>query len=270
MLLNKGELHVASSLYTLMLLLTLPAVNEWRALSDEALRLRMEGRLGEAEVLYRRALGGLARTAGEHHPDYAVALNNLGRVKAAMGDYKSARRWHEQALTRLERALGPDHPLVAKAAANLAEVYQATKQFDRAAVLLERALAGERDEVRLAEHLERLAFAEFKRKRLPEAIAAQERALILRRKLSGEGSVEAAENESNLAALYFHARRFEEAAGRFALAVPALSLHWGPDHPRLLEALEIWEQSLLRLEDFAGAARVEARSTRIRVRAALR
>lgn len=149
-------------------------------------------------------------------------------------------------------------------------MYQATKQFDRAVPMFERALVGERDELRVAEHLERLAFAEFKRKRLPEAIAAQERALTLREKLSGESGAAAAENTANLAALYFHARCFEEAARRFATAVPVLAAHWGADSPRLLEALGIWEQSLLRMEDFAGAARVEARSMRIRVRAALR
>lgn len=261
------------SLYVVLLLMAEPAADaapSWRALSEEALELRMQGRLEEAEALYRRALNGLAKTVSETHPDYAVALNNLGRVRAARGDYPSARRCHEQALMRLEGSLGPDHPLVAKAAANLAEIYQALKRFDRAAALFERALAKERDEVRRAEHLERLAFCQFKRKRLSEATASQERALLLRQKTGGAGSGEAAENEANLAALYFHARRFDEAARHFGEAVPRLASRWGADSPRLLEALGIWQQALLRLDDFAGAARVEARSMRIRVRAALR
>lgn len=268
---------MASSLFPLLFLLSSGPpepgdIEVWRELTGRALQLRSAGRLRESESINRQALAGLARTVGQHHIEYAVALNNLGRVRAAMGDWKTAQRLHEEALVRIERAVGPDHALVAKAAANLADVLEGRKRFHEAVPMLERALAleealpGGGDPRRVAEHLERLAGMEYKRNRSPQAISHQERAFALRE----AGSVEAAVCASNLGALYFHVNRFDAAALQFSNAVPALQTHWGVDSPRLLHALGLWEQSLLRLENFAEAARLEAQSIRIQVRQALR
>lgn len=240
----------------------------WRELADRAFACRMEGRLDEAESLYRQALAGLASSVGKEHRDYAVALNNLGRVRALRGDHASAQRFHEEALARLERALDTKEALVGKAAANLADVLLARKQFDRAVPLLERAIQAEDNPAQRAVHLERLAWAELKRKRVERALAAQQRALDLWR--AAPPSWAASACAVDLAALYFHAGRFHEAAELFAAAVPELESRSDAADPRLAQALAVWEQALRRTSDFAGAAKVGARVMRIRVRSALR
>lgn len=253
-----------------------PGPAPWQSLTNQAFRSRAEGRLNEAEARYREALAGLTRAVGRNHPDCATILNNLGRIRASMGDLKAAQRLHEEAVAAFEQsAQGADHPYFSKALAHLAEVLEARKRFGRAVAVRERALA--LDESRegatgalIATHLERLAWMEYKRSRLARAIAFQERAVSLRAQQAGSNSVGAAERVTSLAALYFRVGRFDEAAARFASAVPILEAHWGATDPRLLPTLVLWEQALKRLEDFSGAARLEARSMGIRVRAALR
>lgn len=228
-----------------------------KTMTNEAYRLRMAGQLTEAEELYRQALPGLRAAS------YAVALNNLARVRAARGDWKQAQRLHEEALRRLESEVGPRHTLVAKAAANLADVYLHRKQFARALPLLERAVAIESD----AANLERLAWAEFKCRRLDAAIAHQELALSLR---AGQHDIAWANSAAELATLYYRSGRFGEATATFASAIPVLEQHWGQDDARLLAPLGVWREVLLRLEERTLAERLAVRATRIRVRAALR
>ena len=245
-----------------------------RDLANLAFAVRAAGRLSEAEGLYREALASFERSTGATHPDYATMLNNLSRIRASQGDWKTAQRLQEKALATLERSLGPDHPTVAAALVNVADLLFMAKRYDRAAAPLERALAI--DEARLgAEHprtandLDRLGEIALRRKQHRAASEYLTRALALNRRLHGPESAEAAQSAMHLAETYRTMGRIDEATGLFRESLAVLEKAWGKDDRRLLGLLGNYEKALRAMEDYTGAAKLEAWSARIRVRHAL-
>jgi tetratricopeptide (TPR) repeat protein len=83
---------------------------------------RYQGRLAEAEALLKEALGISEKSLGDHHPDVAVALNNLAVVYRHQTRYRDAEPLYRCALAIDESALGPNHPVVAIFLSNLATV----------------------------------------------------------------------------------------------------------------------------------------------------
>lgn len=245
-----------------------------RAQANLAHLLRLQGRSHEAAPLYRNALEQLERLpGGSDHADYATMLNNLGRIRAAERDWKSARRLHERAIAALVRRVGPDDPLTALALVNLGDAFRAAGRLSRAAPLFERALAIDRarygdEHVRVAEDLEWLGDIETLRKRYGVAQPLLERALELNRKLNGGGSAETARCAAKLGQLHSLANRPVEAAALLASSLRTLEQSWGRDDHRLLAFLPAYHRALRSLGDHAEAARVEVWGTRIRFRAA--
>ncbi len=88
-----------------------------------------QGRYGEAEPLYRRALAICETALGAEHPDTATTLNNLAGFYRAQGRYAEAEPFYRRALAIKETALGAEHPDTLRVKGNL-----------------ERMLAGERPE----------------------------------------------------------------------------------------------------------------------------
>jgi tetratricopeptide (TPR) repeat protein len=78
------------------------------------------GKLAAAERLYRSALEHKRRSIGARHPDTALTLQNLGVVAAAAGRRAEARRHLLRALPIFERALGARHPDTRACRENLA------------------------------------------------------------------------------------------------------------------------------------------------------
>jgi Tfp pilus assembly protein PilF len=89
-----------------------------------ARRLHVEGKLAEAESLYRQILGAV--------PEHPLVLNALGTVLGAAGQLR-------QAAEVLSRATSAD-PQFADAWANLAKVYEQTDRPDGAIVALRKAV----------------------------------------------------------------------------------------------------------------------------------
>ncbi len=56
---------------------------------------------------------------GEHHPDYAQSLNNLGPLCTNQGDYVAARTLYEKALAIRRKYSGERHPDYASSLNNL-------------------------------------------------------------------------------------------------------------------------------------------------------
>ena len=56
---------------------------------------------------------------GEDHPQVAIRRNNLGGAWKALGKYRKAIGYFEQAYSSFYRSLGPDHPHTRTAAENL-------------------------------------------------------------------------------------------------------------------------------------------------------
>ena len=85
---------------------------------------RVQGKYGEAEPLYRRALAIREKSLGSDHPQVATSLNNLAGLYHGQGKYDEAEPLFRRALAIREKSLGSDHPHVAISLNNLAELYR--------------------------------------------------------------------------------------------------------------------------------------------------
>jgi tetratricopeptide (TPR) repeat protein len=101
---------------------------------------RVQGELGQAELLFRRALAVLS--AGPEDDAFAVSLtlNNLAAVFHDQGRDAQSTALYRQALGVAEPALGPDHPVIASILTNLAVNLRSQQEYSRAVPLLVRAL----------------------------------------------------------------------------------------------------------------------------------
>ena len=57
-----------------------------------------EGRYGDAEPLYKRALATWKKALGPNHPDVAQSLNNLADLYSAQGRHADAEPLYKRAL----------------------------------------------------------------------------------------------------------------------------------------------------------------------------
>jgi tetratricopeptide (TPR) repeat protein len=79
-------------------------------LNNLAACCQAQGRLDEAEPLYRRALAIKEKLLGNDHPDTALTLHNLAVLCADLGRPGEAESLYCRALTTFTAVLGPDHP----------------------------------------------------------------------------------------------------------------------------------------------------------------
>ena len=101
---------------------------------------RSQGRYGEAEPLYRRALQIREQQWGADHPDTATSLNNLAVLYLSQGRYGEAEPLYRRALQICEQQLGADHPDTAGSLNNLAGLYYSQGRYGEAEPLVTRAL----------------------------------------------------------------------------------------------------------------------------------
>jgi tetratricopeptide (TPR) repeat protein len=111
------------------------------ALYDLAILRRRQGKLAEAERLYRRSLDIRERLEGPDHPDVAATLNNLASVLVARGDYQGAEPLLRRTLRIRRTALGADHALTAQSLNNLALLHAAQGDAAAAEPLYRQAVA---------------------------------------------------------------------------------------------------------------------------------
>ncbi len=113
--------------------------DEWYEVSKAGLRAADEGRLRDAETLFRDALR-LSDEYTEVDPRRATSVNNLAYILHAQGRYLAAEPHYRKSLAMREKALGADHPDVAQSCNNLAELYRVLGRYGEAEPLHQRAL----------------------------------------------------------------------------------------------------------------------------------
>jgi tetratricopeptide (TPR) repeat protein len=90
-----------------------------------------QGRLGEAEKMYERALRGKEEALGVGHSSTLDTVNNLGLLYAAQGKLDEAEQMYERALRGFEEALGVGHSSTLDTVNNLGLLYadQGVQQY---------------------------------------------------------------------------------------------------------------------------------------------
>jgi protein O-GlcNAc transferase len=224
---------------------------------DLALQRHREGRLAEAEALYRQILavqpshadalhllGVTAHQSGRHdiavdwirkaialNPNNPVPHSNLGEACRAMGRFDEAIAAYRRAIE-----LKPDYP---EAHYNLGIALAARGQLEEAIVAFGRALQLKPD---LPEALYNLGDALRRRGRLDEAVAAFRCAIELKFAYP--------EAHCNLGSVLAGQRRFDE-----AIAACHSALHFKPDYPEALNNLGVALAGQDQLEDAVSAFR---------------
>ena len=110
------------------------------ALNKLAIVIQAQGKYGEAEGLYKRALVIREKALGANHPDVAQTLNNLANVYWTQGKYSEAEGLYKRALAIREKALGANHADVGQTLNNQANLYRAQGKSSEAEGLYKRAL----------------------------------------------------------------------------------------------------------------------------------
>ena len=101
--------------------------------------LEKQGKLEEAEVLYRRSLEGRERVLGVDHPNTLTSVNNLGVLLEDQGKLEEAEVLYRRALEGRERVLGVDAPETLRSVNNLGTLLEAQGKLEEAEVLSRRA-----------------------------------------------------------------------------------------------------------------------------------
>ena len=226
-----------------------PAVGT--ALSNLANVYNAQGRYGDAEPLFKRALAIAEKTPND--PALGIRLNNLGGLYKLQGRYAEAEPLYKRALVVIEKAAGPDHPDVGTALNNLGQLFVAEERYAEAEPLAKRALAiaekalGPKHPI-VATRLSNLAGIYSDRGRYREAEPLLQRALAISETVQGPEHPDVASELRNLALLYQSEGRYDEAEPLMRRALTINEKVLGPEHPDVGKSLN----DLAALYDFEG------------------
>lgn len=108
-------------------------------LSEQAGRLKAQGRLDEAEKLYLQALAVWTASLGKDHPAAAMGWSNLAELRKEQGRLDEAEALHRRALALWENAFGGAHPSVGFGLRNLALLHETQGRLAEADAVCRRA-----------------------------------------------------------------------------------------------------------------------------------
>jgi CHAT domain-containing protein/Tfp pilus assembly protein PilF len=103
--------------------------------------LRAQGKLTEAESLYRKSLAIEEKKLEPDHPSLATTLGNLAAVLQDQGKLTEAESLYRKSLAIVQKKLEPDHPSLATTLGNLAAVLHAQGKLTEAESLFRKSLA---------------------------------------------------------------------------------------------------------------------------------
>ena len=205
------------------------------ASNELAQLLQRTNRLGEAELLMRRALEIHQAALGEQHPNVAACLSNLASLLHDTNRFGEAEPLMRRALEIDAAAFGKQHPTVAIRLNNLAILLKDTNRIEEAEPLMRRAL--EIDEVASGgQHptvgtcFNNLATLLQVANRPEEAEPLMRRALEIAESAFGEQHPAVATCFNNLATLLHDTGRIEEAESLMRRALEIAEMAFGEQH----------------------------------------
>lgn len=115
--------------------------NTVAALTSLASLYRKEGRLADAEKVFRDAYQRFETVLGPDHRSTIVAANNLGEILEKSGLYDEAEPFLREASDGTRKVLGDAHPATMISTNNLALLYEGQGDFEKAESLYNGAIA---------------------------------------------------------------------------------------------------------------------------------
>ena len=101
-----------------------------------------QGKLYEAETMYKRALAGREKALGAEHMSTLGTVDNLGSLYRDQGELDGAEKMYKRALAGKEKALGTEHISTLRTVDNLGILYRYQGKLDEAEKMYARALNG--------------------------------------------------------------------------------------------------------------------------------
>ncbi|KAL9569225.1 hypothetical protein ACKAV7_006811 [Fusarium commune] len=196
---------------------------------------RDQGKLLEAEAMYKRALEGREKALGQDHISTLDTVNNLGALYADQGKLPEAEAMYKQALEGREKALGQDHISTLDTVNNLGVLYADQGKLPEAEAMFKRALEGSekalgQDHISTLDTVNNLGVLYADQGKLPEAEAMFKRALKGREKAFGQDHISTLDTVNNLGALYADQGKLLEAEVMYNRALEGREKALGQDH----------------------------------------
>ena len=101
-----------------------------------------QGKLAQAEKMYRRALEGKEKAWGPEHTITLITVNNLGNLYIDQGKITEAEKMYQRALEGKEKAWGPEHISTLNIVNNLGILYANQGKIAEAEKMFQRAVKG--------------------------------------------------------------------------------------------------------------------------------
>jgi tetratricopeptide (TPR) repeat protein len=252
-----------------------------------------QGKLAEAEQMYRRALQGKEKAWG---PDYTSTLdtvNNLGNLYRTQGRLVKAEQMYQRALQGKEKAWGPDHTSTLNTVNNLGLLYANQGKLAEAEQMYQRALQGKEkawgpEHTSTLDTVDNLGLLYANQGKLAEAEQMYQRALQGKEKAWGPEHTSTLDTINNLGLLYVEQGKLSEAEQMYQRAlsgyahalgadgtttyIPALNTVWAlgslfERQPDLAKANMMYSKALIGYEKVVGPNHPRSRNLRDKLHA---
>jgi tetratricopeptide (TPR) repeat protein len=223
-----------------------------------------QGKLGEAEKMYERALRGREEVLGPTHTLTLNTVNNLGNLYKDQGKLGEAEKMYERALRGYEEALGPTHTLTLNTVNNLGILYKDQGKLGEAEKMFERALRGYEEALgpthtSTLDTVNNLGNLYLNQGKLGEAEKMFERALRGYEEALGPTHTSTLDTVNNLGNLYLNQGKLGEAEKMYERALRGYKEALGTDGVRqYLPALNTIQNIGSLYEDQGEAAKAQS------------
>ncbi|KAA6410089.1 MAG: nb-arc and tpr domain [Lasallia pustulata] len=198
-----------------------------------------QGKMAEAEAMYRRALEGKEKAWGPEHTSTLDTVHNLGLLYKDQGKMAEAEAMYRRALEGYEKAWGPEHTSTLDTVNNLGNLYKDQGKMAEAEAMYRRGLEG-KEKAWGPEHtstlvtVNNLGLLYADQGKMAEAEAMYRRALEGYEKAWGPEHTSTLDTVNNLGLLYADQGKMAEAEAMYRRALEGYEKAWGPEHTSTL------------------------------------
>jgi len=201
-----------------------------------------QGRLKDAEMMYKRALAGYEKACGPEHTSTLDTIDNLGVLYKIQSRLEDAEMMYNRALASYEKTCGPEHTSTLDTIDNLGVLYKIQGRLEDAEMMYNRALAG-KEKARGPEHpstlntIDNLGVLYRDQGRLEDAEMMFNRALAGYEKTLGSEHLSTLITIDNLGVLYKIQARLEDAEMMYNRALAGKEKAYGYEHATTLNTI---------------------------------
>ncbi|KAA6408178.1 MAG: Kinesin light chain [Lasallia pustulata] len=201
-----------------------------------------QGKMAEAEAMYRRALEGKEKAWGPEHTSTMDTVNNLGVLYKDQGKMAEAEAMYRRALECREKAWGPKHTSTLDTVNNLGILYADQGKMAEAEAMYRRALKGYEkawgpEYTSTLDTVNNLGILYADQGKMAEAEAMYRRALEGKEKAWGPEHTSTLDTVNNLGNLYKNQGKMAEAEATYRRALEGYEKAWGPKHTSTLDTV---------------------------------